>query len=174
MLRETTVVLKPAAETSLPAPPMTAEPAESQLSGREAVPEKQSKIGTNRSLIDDDGARSSSELLLFRTLQATPDLRDVFQLNQSLDFPFGNRAAEGDLVSQDLRLVHEVDGYYHFQSSDAYRRDRRKDLLLQKHGWLVVRVFAEDIPTDTESVLATIRSVVTHQKSQQSRKFIDE
>ena len=42
-------------------------------------------------------------------------------------------------------LAVEIDGYYHFQDADAYRRDRRKDLELQKRGFLVVRVLAEDV-----------------------------
>jgi very-short-patch-repair endonuclease len=70
---------------------------------------------------------------------------------------------EVDLLAADLRLAVEVDGYHHFQDEDAYRRDRRKDLDLQRRGYLVVRVLAEDVVCRLEEVLRTILDAVAHQ-----------
>ena len=36
---------------------------------------------------------------------------------------------------------------------EAYRRDRRKDALLQEHGYLVLRFLAEDLGTRLDAVL---------------------
>ncbi len=37
------------------------------------------------------------------------------------------------------RLVIEVDGSHHLNDPDAYRRDRRKDALLQESDYFVLR-----------------------------------
>ena len=47
------------------------------------------------------------------------------------------------------------------EATDAYRRDRRKDLELQKRGYLVVRVLAEDVVCRLEQVLDTILAAIT-------------
>lgn len=103
-------------------------------------------------------ARSAAEALLHAVLQARPLTRDRFLLNAPLDFPFGLRAAEGDLVATEARLVVEIDGYYHFRDADGYRRDRRKDAAMQEHGWFVLRFLAEDAVCDLENVIARIEA----------------
>ena len=71
-------------------------------------------------------------------------------------------------ILQELNSVQgsavEIDGYYHFQNPDSYRRDRRKDMELQKHGYLVVRVLAEDVVCRLEEVLETILAAVSFQR----------
>jgi hypothetical protein len=44
-----------------------------------------------------------------------------------------------------------------------YRRDRRKDLLLQEHGYLVLRFLAEDVGKRLDDVLDMILRVLAHQ-----------
>ena len=63
-----------------------------------------------------------------------------------------------------MNLAVEIDGYYHFQNPDSYRRDRRKDMELQKHGYLVVRVLAEDVVCRLEEVLETILAAVAFRR----------
>lgn len=46
---------------------------------------------------------------------------------------------EVDLLDEETRLVIELDGGQHFANEDAYRRDRRKDAVLQEHGYFVLR-----------------------------------
>jgi very-short-patch-repair endonuclease len=108
-----------------------------------------------------DRARSAAERFLFECLQALPETIGLFQLNTTLGFRFGSsRAIEVDLAARALKLVVEIDGYHHFQDPESYRRDRRKDLELQKHGYLVVRVLAEDVVRRLEDVLNTILAAV--------------
>jgi very-short-patch-repair endonuclease len=101
-------------------------------------------------------ARSAAEAFLFAVLDHRPQTRNRFRLNVPLDFHFGTRPAEGDLVATDARLVVEVDGYYHFRGQEAYRRDRRKDAALQEHKWLVIRFLAEDVVGDVQNVVEQI------------------
>jgi hypothetical protein len=51
----------------------------------------------------------------------------------------------------------ELDGGQHLESVDAYRRDRRKDQLLQEHGYFVLRFLAEDVGKHLDGVLDTIQ-----------------
>ena len=51
---------------------------------------------------------------------------------------------EVDFLAADLRFAIELVGAQHLADADAYRRDRRKDTLLQQHGYLVLRFLAED------------------------------
>ena len=111
------------------------------------------------------GARSAAEALLSAVLEARELTRHRFQLNTLLPFNFGRRAAEGDLAAVDARLVVEVDGYYHFQDADAYRRDRRKDALFQEHGWFVLRFLADDITGKLESVITEIERIYLLRRS---------
>ena len=112
-----------------------------------------------------DRARSAAERFLYEQLEALPETAGLFRLNQSLGFPFGpDRAIEVDLAATSLNLAVEIDGYYHFQNPDSYRRDRRKDMELQKHGYLVVRVLAEDVVCRLEEVLETILAAVAFRR----------
>jgi Protein of unknown function (DUF559) len=113
----------------------------------------------------DDRARSEAERFLFERLESLPATAGLFELNSALDIPFGpGRSMEVDLASDALQLAIEVDGYYHFQDEEAYRRDRRKDFLLQSRGYLVVRVLAEDVVRRLEDVLALILEAVASRR----------
>lgn len=46
--------------------------------------------------------------------------------------------------------------YKHGEDPVAYRRDRRKDQLLQENGYLVLRYLAEDLAKELDSVLDAI------------------
>jgi hypothetical protein len=105
-------------------------------------------------------ARSLTELLLYELLQREPDTHDLFELNGLMPFAFGSRPAEIDLVSAALKLAIEVDGYHHFTNVPAYRRDRRKDVLLQTHGFWVLRFLADDVIDEGPSIVARIRDIV--------------
>lgn len=109
-----------------------------------------------------DAARSAAERLLFTMLESNERTKGQFAPNGSPGFQFGARPAEVDLLAAALRLAVEVDGYFHFTDADAYRRDRRKDWLLQQHGYTVVRVLAEDVPAHMQKVLDFLLTVVEH------------
>jgi hypothetical protein len=94
---------------------------------------------------DDDRARSAAERFLFTFLESLPETTGRFELNAVLDFAFGPRPAEVDLLCRSPRIAVEVDGYYHFLAADGYRRDRTKDWELQRRGFVVLRFLAEDV-----------------------------
>jgi very-short-patch-repair endonuclease len=82
-------------------------------------------------------------------------------LNHQLTIPFdGFGSMEVDLICLDARVAVEIDGIQHLSSQDAYRTDRRKDLLLQEHGYLVLRFLAQDVSKRLDVVLDTILRVV--------------
>lgn len=115
---------------------------------------------------DDEGinrARSATEAFLFRRLQTIPETSGRFRLNDRLPIPFDNNGSmEVDVLCVDARLVVELDGSQHLDSPEAYRRDRRKDFLLQQHGYFVLRFLAEDVGKELNSVLDTIQSTLLH------------
>ena len=107
-----------------------------------------------------DAARSAAERALHAALQAYEVTRDRFTLNGTLAVTFGNRPAEIDLLDRGSRVAVEVDGYHHFRDSEGYRRDRRKDVLLQREGFFVIRVLADDVVDRLDAIVADIASIV--------------
>ena len=82
-------------------------------------------------------------------------------MNQQLPIPFdGWGNMEVDLIDTEARLVIELDGGQHFSNRDAYRRDRRKDALLQEHGYFVLRFLVEDVGKRLDQVLDAILRVI--------------
>jgi very-short-patch-repair endonuclease len=72
---------------------------------------------------------------------------------------------EIDLLCADSRLVVEIDGAQHLADPVAYRRDRRKDQLLQENGYLVLRYLAEDLAKELDAVLdGILRSLSARRK----------
>lgn len=108
-----------------------------------------------------DRARSASEAFLYRRLETLESARQRFRLNATLAIPFdGHGQMEVDLLCADSRVVIEVDGAMHLGDAEAYRRDRRKDRLLQENGYTVLRFLAEDLAKDLDTVLdAVLRSL---------------
>jgi len=99
-------------------------------------------------------ARSASEAFLYRRLETLSETRGRFLLNTDLPIAFdGWGRLEVDLLCAELRVALEVDGAQHLADPAAYRRDRRKDRLLQENGYLVLRYLAEDVVKDLDSVL---------------------
>src|SRR5262249_39101878 len=101
-------------------------------------------------------ARSAAEATLYEALEATPATTGRVALNQSLSVRFGPQAAEIDLLSRGDRIAVEIDGVHHFADPDCYRRDRRKDLLLQTQGFVVVRLLAEDVMRDVRTSVTAV------------------
>ncbi len=58
-----------------------------------------------------------------------------------------------------LFVVDELDGPQHLGDPAAYRRDRRKDQLLQENGYMVLRFLAEDVAKHLDVVLDAILRV---------------
>jgi very-short-patch-repair endonuclease len=108
-------------------------------------------------------ARSASEAFLFRRLQSLEATQEQFRLNQQLPIPFdGWGNMEVDFLHVHHRLVIELDGGQHFASADAYRRDRRKDALLQENGYFVLRFLVQDVGEKLNEVLDAILRTISH------------
>ena len=90
-----------------------------------------------------------------------PETAGRFELNSPLDFVFGPRAAEVDLLCRSPRVAIELDGYYHFLAPDGYRRDRTKDWELQRRGFVVLRFLAEDVIPQLEMIRDRILDALT-------------
>lgn len=104
-----------------------------------------------------DRARSATEAFLFQRLETLPETKGRFFLNERLPIAFdASGALEVDLLCANARLAIELDGGQHPSDPDAYRRDRRKDQLLQENGYFVLRFLAEDVGKDLDRVLDTI------------------
>ena len=112
-------------------------------------------------------ARSATEAFLYRRLETLPQTKGRFRLNVELPIAFdGMGRLEVDLLCADARLAVELDGGQHLADPVAYRRDRRKDQLLQENGFLVLRFLAEDVGKELDSVLdAILRSLSNRQPS---------
>jgi superfamily II DNA or RNA helicase/very-short-patch-repair endonuclease len=104
-----------------------------------------------------DRARSATEAFLFRRLESLGETKGRFRLNERLPIAFdASGALEVDLLSAEARVAIELDGAQHLGCADAYRRDRRKDQLLQENGYFVLRFLAEDVGKDLDRVLDAI------------------
>jgi superfamily II DNA or RNA helicase/very-short-patch-repair endonuclease len=105
-----------------------------------------------------DRARSATEAFLYRRLETLATTRGRFRLNAELPIPFDNWGRmEVDLLCDDARIAIELDGAQHLEGVDAYRRDRRKDQLLQENGYFVLRFLAEDVGLNLDAVLDAIQ-----------------
>ncbi len=106
-------------------------------------------------------ARSPTEAFLYRRLESLPPTRGRFLLNALLPIPFDAAGRmEVDFLSSDAKLVIEIDGLQHLADEEAWRSDRRKDALLQQHGYFVLRFLAADVAKRLDAVLDSIYAVL--------------
>lgn len=108
-------------------------------------------------------ARSVAEAFLYRRLETLPETAGRFHLNAELAIPFnGFGHMEIDLLCYEARVAIEIDGMQHFADTNAYRRDRKKDVLLQENGYMVLRFLAEDVSKHLDDVLNSILRTLAH------------
>ncbi len=62
----------------------------------------------------------------------------------------------------DARVAVELDDVQHLADPVAYRRNRRKDQLLQENGYFALRFLADDVGTDLDLVVDTISRTLSH------------
>ena len=110
-------------------------------------------------------ARSASEAFLYRRLETLPETAGRFRLNVELPIPFDGRGRmEADFFCAEAGVVIELDGAQHLADAEAYRRDRRKDALLQQNGYFVLRFLAEDAGKRLDHILDTILATLVHRR----------
>lgn len=112
------------------------------------------------------GLGVATEAFLYRRLETLAETKGRFGVNVALPIAFdGVSTLEVDLLCADCRVAVELDGAQHLGDPIAYRRDRRKDQLLQENDYLVLRFLAEDVGTDLDLVLdAILRSLSKHRE----------
>jgi len=117
--------------------------------------------------VGEQTARSATEAFLYRRLESLPATAGKFRLNVELPIPFdGCGRMEVDLLCADAGVAVELDGPQHFDNVEAYRRDRRKDVLLQENGYRILRFLAEDISKRLDDVLDAILRALAHRPTQ--------
>jgi superfamily II DNA or RNA helicase/very-short-patch-repair endonuclease len=115
-------------------------------------------------------ARSASEAFLFRRLDTLAETTGRFRLNVALPIPFdGFGTLEVDLLCADARVAIELDGGQHLADPVAYRRDRRKDQLLQENGYFVLRFLVEDVGKEFDAVLDAVLRVLARRRQSAAR-----
>jgi hypothetical protein len=120
---------------------------------------------------DADKARSAAESFLFQRFDSLAATASLFELNGRVELESGERSSwEIDLLARNLKLAVEIDGYHHFKDPEAYRRDRRKDLDLQRDGFLVLRFLAEDVVARLETILEVTLDVVAERRTAMERR----
>lgn len=72
---------------------------------------------------------------------------------------------EVDFLFEEERLAVELDGGQHLDDAEAYRRDRRKDALLQENGYLVLRFLVEDVGTRLDEILDAILRAIENRRN---------
>ena len=112
-----------------------------------------------------DRARSATEAFLFRRLETLPETKGRFRVNAALPIAFdGLGRWEADLLCEHARVTVELDGAQHLADPVVYRRDRRKDHLLQENGYLVLRFLAEDVGKEVDVVLDAVLRSLRHMR----------
>lgn len=108
-------------------------------------------------------ARSASEAFFYRRLESMAATRGLFKLNASLPIPFDDRSQmEVNFLCLDTRLVIEIDGMQHLSTPESWRRDRRKDVLLQFHGFFILRFLADDLSKRLDETLEMVLRSLEH------------
>lgn len=114
-----------------------------------------------------DHPRSASEAFIFHRFESLPALQGKFRLNARIPIPFDDRSEmEIDLLCQPMKIAVEIDGPHHLNDPVAYRRDRRKDLLLQSHGYIVLRFLAQDLGQRLDHVLDTVSQTLAARQNE--------
>lgn len=116
----------------------------------------------------EDRARSAAERYLQAQLHEHPSTRGLFKPNAHVDVGDGGRSLEVDLLCRKYRLAVELDGHFHFHDADSFRRDRRKDLALQRAGYWVVRFLSDDVVARLEEILETLDTLIAARRNESS------
>jgi len=124
---------------------------------REGVDRETADLFVAAATVGPGQARSAAERFLYKFLDSLPKTKGLFALNGKLEIPFGpNPTMEVDLLCTSRKIAIEVDGKLHFAAPENYRRDRRKDYLLQKNGYRVLRFLAEDVLERIDDVMNVV------------------
>lgn len=143
----------------------------SEASADQGESPRPERVDERRVNAQDDPARSRAERYLFERLQSHPETAGLFELNGLVEAPGAwSGKLEVDLVARGVQVAVEIDGYFHFNDLEAYRRDRRKDVLLQQAEYFVVRCLADDVVSGLEQIVETITAAVRRHRARRQNK----
>jgi very-short-patch-repair endonuclease len=74
--------------------------------------------------------------------------------------PIPGEEMQCDFVWHHERLVVEIDGWETHRTRRAFRGDRRRDRLLRREGWNVVRVTGDDLARDAGTIVGDVRAIL--------------
>ena len=74
--------------------------------------------------------------------------------------PIAGEEIQCDFVWHRERLVVEVDGWETHRTRKAFRGDRRRDRLLRRDGWNVMRLTGDDLARDAGAIVDDIRAIL--------------
>lgn len=103
-----------------------------------------------------ESARGVVERLLLDALAEDPRTRDQFEFDAPVEILVDSQAARVSLLCRPQRIAVEVEPFQYVRSADSRRRAHRKAVLLQQHGYLVLRLPAEEVVTRTADVVDSI------------------
>jgi very-short-patch-repair endonuclease len=112
-----------------------------------------------------EGGRSQPERDLWQALERDTRTRGRFRLGERVDVLHGGQPAEIDLYDRELAVAVEVDGIHHFRDVEGFRRDRRKDVALQRAGILIYRVHTDDVAHRVEHEVDVIAGLLTFRRA---------
>lgn len=72
----------------------------------------------------------------------------------------GGRVGRVDFAWLEQRLIVETDGFAFHSDRASYRRDRRRVNSLLLAGWVVLRFSWEDVVSDPDYVVASVRAAL--------------
>lgn len=85
------------------------------------------------------------------------------ELARELTAPFTKRRFALDMALPAYQLGIEMDGWeFHGKHLSDFKRDREKQLLFARYGWILIRVSNEQIRKDLPGVVESIVECVTH------------
>jgi hypothetical protein len=106
-----------------------------------------------------------AELTLHGALSHDPRTARLFEPNVAVPIHDHERAAQVDLVARDAMLAIEIDDWYRLRDPQAYRRDRIKDVWLQRAGFFVLRFLADDVEDRLAQTLDEIALALTGRRA---------
>jgi very-short-patch-repair endonuclease len=84
--------------------------------------------------------------------------------------PVAGEEMQCDFVWHRERLIVEVDAWETHRTRRAFRGDRRRDRVLRREGWDVVRVTGHEVEWAAHEIAGDIRGMLEQRAAQESRR----
>lgn len=86
--------------------------------------------------------------------------------------PFQDSGYRLDASLPNFRVGLELDGWqYHGKTLSGFKKDRKKQLLFCRRGWILFRISNEQVREELEDVIAAVAEAITHQTRREATLF---